>query len=86
MSARRPQIHGRSIVLGGEKLHVRGVTYGTFRPAEGYSLPPPDQVIEEYDIASDCRVIKRVYVERIPHSLIEDQKLTLRSPVVNSGP
>ena len=48
MSARRPQIHGRSIVLGGEKLHVRGVTYGTFRPAEGYSLPPPDQVRADF--------------------------------------
>ncbi len=43
-SATRPQIHGRSIVLGPEKLHVRGVTYGTFRSADGWSLPPPERV------------------------------------------
>jgi glycosyltransferase involved in cell wall biosynthesis len=49
MSARRPLIHGRSIVLGREKLHVRGVTYGTFRPAEGYSLPPPGQVRADFE-------------------------------------
>jgi glycosyltransferase involved in cell wall biosynthesis len=49
MSARRPQIHGRSIVLEGEKLHVRGVTYGTFRSAEGYSLPPPDRVRADFE-------------------------------------
>jgi GT2 family glycosyltransferase len=49
MSARRPLIHGRSIVLGSEKLHVRGVTYGTFRPVEGYSLPPPDRVRADFE-------------------------------------
>src|SRR6476469_841585 len=49
MSARRPQIHGRSIVLGSEKLHVRGVAYGTFRSLDGYSLPPPDRVRADFE-------------------------------------
>jgi O-antigen biosynthesis protein len=40
----RPQIHGRSLVLGEEKLHVRGVTYGTFRSVDGCSFPTPEQV------------------------------------------
>ena len=49
MSARRPRIHGRSIVLGGEKLHVRGVTYGTFGSIDGYSLPPPERVRADFE-------------------------------------
>jgi O-antigen biosynthesis protein len=49
MSVTRPQIHGRSIVLGSEKLHVRGATYGTFRPTEGWSLPPPKQVSADFE-------------------------------------
>ena len=49
MSVNRPQIHGRSIVLGSEKLHVRGATYGTFRPTDGWLLPPPDQVNADFE-------------------------------------
>lgn len=49
MSAPRPQIHGRSIVLGSEKLHVRGVTYGTFDSGDGPSLPPPERVRADFE-------------------------------------
>jgi GT2 family glycosyltransferase len=49
MSVTRPQIHGRSIVLGPEKLHVRGATYGTFRTTDGWSLPPPDRVGADFE-------------------------------------
>jgi len=28
----RPAIHGKFLVAGGQKLYVRGVTYGAFRP------------------------------------------------------
>jgi glycosyltransferase involved in cell wall biosynthesis len=45
----RPQVHGRSILLGTEKLHVRGVTYGTFRPAGGSSMPSPDRVRADFE-------------------------------------
>jgi O-antigen biosynthesis protein len=44
MSAPRPLIHGRSIILGSEKLHVRGVTYGTFSPLDGSSFPARERV------------------------------------------
>jgi len=44
MSAPRPLIHGRSIILGSEKLHVRGVTYGTFSALDGSSFPGPERV------------------------------------------
>jgi len=43
-AAPRPRVHGRSILLGEEKLHVKGVTYGTFRQRDGSSFPPPEQV------------------------------------------
>jgi GT2 family glycosyltransferase len=49
MSVTRPQIHGRSIVLGSEKLHVRGATYGTFRSTDGWALPPPKQVSADFE-------------------------------------
>ncbi len=49
MSVTRPQIHGRSIVLGSEKLHVRGATYGTFRATDGWSLPSPDRVSADFE-------------------------------------
>src|SRR5664279_2295450 len=44
MATRRSQIHGRSILSEGRKLHVRGVTYGTFRPSGDLQFPPPETV------------------------------------------
>jgi GT2 family glycosyltransferase len=49
MASRRPLIHGRSILLGGRKLHVRGVTYGTFRPLEGVQFPAADAVRRDFE-------------------------------------
>jgi len=49
MSAPRPLIHGRSIVLGCEKLHVRGATYGTFRPTDGSSFPARETVRADFE-------------------------------------
>ena len=36
-------IHGRSIFSVSSKLHVRGVTYGTFRGPDGLSFPAPER-------------------------------------------
>jgi len=47
-SPRRSRIHGRSILLGEEKFHVRGVTYGTFRGPAGSSFPAPGRVREDF--------------------------------------
>src|SRR5437870_3956189 len=30
---RRPEVRGKFLYVGGEKLWIRGVTYGTFKPA-----------------------------------------------------
>ena len=49
MATRRSQIHGRSILTEGRKLHVRGVTYGTFRPAGDLPFPPLETVRRDFE-------------------------------------
>jgi O-antigen biosynthesis protein len=45
----RPRVRGKSIEAGGEKLVVRGVTYGSFRPGEdGAEFPARAQVAEDF--------------------------------------
>src|SRR3954454_4630117 len=56
MSAPRPLIHGRSIILGPEKLHVRGVTYGTFSPADGSSFPARERVRADFEAMTGAGV------------------------------
>ena len=36
------------MLVGAEKFHVRGVTYGTFRPQDGSAFPPPARVREDF--------------------------------------
>jgi O-antigen biosynthesis protein len=46
----RPEVRGKFIFSGDEKLYLKGVTYGTFRPgADGVSYPSPGVV--EHDFA-----------------------------------
>jgi O-antigen biosynthesis protein len=45
----RPTTHGKSLFLGEEKLYVRGVTYGTFRPNdETQDFPSREAVAEDF--------------------------------------
>ena len=45
----RPTVRGKFLFVGEEKLWVRGVTYGTFRPDENGDLfPSPEQVREDF--------------------------------------
>src|SRR5438128_3116877 len=46
----RPRVHGKFIFIGDEKLYIRGVTYGTFRPAANGS-EYGDPVTVERDFA-----------------------------------
>src|SRR5262252_9004100 len=58
----RPVTHGRSILLGAQKLHVRGVTYGTFASSDGHSLPRIDQVRRDFAQMAEAGVnAVRVY-------------------------
>ena len=50
----RVQALGKSLFVGGEKLLLKGVTYGTFRPdAEGHEFPPA--AVVERDFAGMAR-------------------------------
>src|ERR1051326_1774287 len=45
----RPRVLGKFIFVGDEKLYVRGVTYGTFRPNdEGEEFPAPPVVERDF--------------------------------------
>jgi glycosyltransferase involved in cell wall biosynthesis len=45
----RPQAQGKFLFAGGEKLFLRGVTYGTFRPGEdGSGYPHPARVEADF--------------------------------------
>jgi glycosyltransferase involved in cell wall biosynthesis len=45
----RPQVDGKFLGIGGERLIVRGVTYGTFRPsADGTLYPSPEEVWRDF--------------------------------------
>jgi GT2 family glycosyltransferase len=46
----RPAVSGKFLVLGDQKLYLRGVTYGTFRAwKDGEDFPPPE--VAEEDLA-----------------------------------
>jgi O-antigen biosynthesis protein len=45
----RPTAHGKSLFVGDEKLYIRGVTYGTFRPNdETEDFPSREAVAEDF--------------------------------------
>src|SRR5690349_16417216 len=45
----RPEVRGKFIYAGDEKLYVRGVTYGTFRPhADGSEYGNPHTVEQDF--------------------------------------
>lgn len=46
----RPAARGKFLFAGREKLYVRGVTYGTFRPdGDGVEFPNPERVERDFD-------------------------------------
>jgi GT2 family glycosyltransferase len=45
----RPEVRGKFLFLSGEKLYVRGVTYGTFRPnKDGSEFSDPELVEQDF--------------------------------------
>jgi len=45
----RPAVHGKFLFVGDQKFHIRGVTYGTFRPqADGAEFPVPEVVERDF--------------------------------------
>ena len=46
----RPQVRGKFLFVGEEKLYVRGVTYGPFRPSQdGAEYPNPARVAQDFE-------------------------------------
>jgi glycosyltransferase involved in cell wall biosynthesis len=46
----RPQVRGKFLYAGGDKLYLRGVTYGTFRPDDrGDEFPAADVVERDFE-------------------------------------
>jgi O-antigen biosynthesis protein len=54
MATRRSQIQGRSILSEGRKLHVCGVTYGTFRPSGDLPFPPLETVRRDFEAMAEA--------------------------------
>src|SRR5436309_12914804 len=57
----RPRVGGKFVYARGEKLYVRGVTYGTFCPGDdGSPYPPPATVSEDFAriAAADMNAIR----------------------------
>jgi O-antigen biosynthesis protein len=59
----RPQVYGKFIFLGDQKLYIRGVTYGTFQPREnGDEYPDPEIVEQDFaQMAANCLNAVRTY-------------------------
>src|SRR5215831_422809 len=54
LSACRPKVQGKFLFVGDEKLWVRGVTYGTFRPdADGNEYHDPETVEQDFAQMAD---------------------------------
>src|SRR5215210_4826373 len=48
-ASKRLKAHGKAIFQGDRKIHIRGVTYGTFRPDdEGSDFPAVEAVAEDF--------------------------------------
>jgi O-antigen biosynthesis protein len=53
----RTRVRGRSLIApGGEKLHVRGVTYGTFGSVDGSLFPAVDRVRRDFEAMATAGV------------------------------
>ena len=56
-ASERTRVRGRSIITaGGDKLHARGVTYGTFARAEGSQFPRAEQVRRDFEAMAEAGV------------------------------
>src|SRR6478735_6386001 len=46
----RPKVEGKFLTVDNEKLYIKGVTYGTFKPNEnGDQFPPLDIVEKDFE-------------------------------------
>jgi len=69
----RPRVAGKFLYAGADKLWIKGVTYGTFRPdADGNAYPGPDVVRRDFAAMATAGInAVRVYTPP-PRSLLDE--------------
>jgi O-antigen biosynthesis protein len=71
--ATRPTVRGKFLAAGPDKLWVKGVTYGTFRPnADGEPFPPP-QVVAQDLAAMAARGLNALRTYTVPPPWLLDE-------------
>src|SRR5215470_18024107 len=69
----RPCVRGKFLFLGDQKLYVRGVTYGPFRPAQdGSEYPDPCQVAQDFE-AMSAAGINAIRTYNVPPTWVLDE-------------
>src|SRR5437870_1264402 len=81
-AALRPSVRGKFLFVGDEKLYVRGVTYGTFRPrADASEVPEPDVVERDFALMAQ-NGINAVRTYSVPPRWLLDAALRHRLRVM----
>jgi beta-galactosidase/beta-glucuronidase len=62
----RPHVQGKFLFLGDEKLYIRGVTYGPFRPEEGSDETYKPEVVERDFAAMAANGLNAVRTYTVP--------------------
>jgi GT2 family glycosyltransferase len=62
----RPHVQGKFLFLGDEKLYIRGVTYGPFRPEEGSDETYKPEVVERDFAAMAANGVNAVRTYTVP--------------------
>jgi len=70
----RPRVAGKFLYAGDEKLWIRGVTYGTFRPGPGGDYPGPERIEADFS-AMAAAGINAVRVYTVPPRALLDRAL-----------
>jgi hypothetical protein len=69
----RPRVAGKFLYAGADKLWIKGVTYGTFRPdAHGFNYPGPEVVRRDF-VAMAAAGINAVRVYTVPPRSLLDE-------------
>jgi GT2 family glycosyltransferase len=71
----RPHTRGKFLHVGGEKLFVRGVTYGAFPPnREGHQFPEPAEVARDFALMREAGINSILTYTVPPISLLDEAR------------
>ena len=76
----RPRAAGKFLFVGDQKLRVRGVTYGAFRPG-GLGIPFPDRAQVRVDFAAMAEAgFNAVRTYTVPPEWLLDERFSAPAP------